>query len=104
MIDDGDAQAPRPRPGTFWAWEPARPHAATLVKVSRVRWNGDEWWVATIPAGAEDPLPGAHWNNLSRFWEACHHVAARAGVPQDEATTVRRGHPQPDELPGGQEQ
>lgn len=96
-----DAEAPRPLADTFWAWEPELEHAAALIKVTSVRWNGEEWHVgAQVLAGAEGTAVSDNtwWNDLSRFWEACHYVAPDAGP--NAFAPVRRGAPQPDETGG----
>jgi hypothetical protein len=75
-----------------------------LTQVTKVRWNGEEWWVATI-ALTEYPrrisasiLPERPiWNDLTVFWENCHYVASAPGVPPARSAG-RRGPPQPDEM------
>jgi len=97
-INSYDISAARPLAGTLWVWEPQA--APALVKVTRVLWNGEEWWVETQSLADYGPFRqklGVAWNDLSRFWEACHCVAASAGPPQTKGIT-RRGDPQPDEL------
>ena len=105
-IDSYDREAPRPITGTLWAWEPNAPHAACLIKVTDVRWNGEEWHVgAQVIAGA----PGTEvsgstwWNDLSRFWEACHHVGPRPGPWNAVGVSyaIRRGRPRDEELSEG---
>lgn len=100
-INSYDRRAPRPLIGTLWVWEPVA--APALIKVSTVRWNGEEWWIGTRTL-VEGSLPPAlqtaakeSWNDLSRFWEACHHVALNAGPPRAGGVT-RRGEPAPGEL------
>lgn len=97
-VDSYDPDAPRPKPNTVWAWEPTEPHAATLAVVIRCEWNGEEWWVVTAtPEQAAQPPARRreHWNDLSRFWEACHAIRGEAGP---EATTgIVTGPPQPAE-------
>lgn len=98
MISSYDRNAVRPLAGTLWVWEPEA--APELIKVTTVRWNGEEWWVGTRTL-QEHALPSSlqrseTWNDLSRFWEACHHVAVRPGPPRGREVT-RRGSPQPDE-------
>jgi hypothetical protein len=93
--------AVRPVVGTVWAWEPEAAHAAALIRVTGVRWNGEEWYVGTEALGGGRPAKtsGATlWNDLSRFWEACHAVAAEPG-PGGRRGLVRRGAPRPDEVP-----
>jgi hypothetical protein len=102
MVSSYNRDAPRPLIGTLWVWEPGKPHAIELIKVTAVRWNGEEWWVET-EAVVQAPLsgeatPGArHWNDLSRFWEACHRVQRRPG-PGGAPGVTRRGSPYPQEL------
>jgi hypothetical protein len=100
-IDSYDREATRPLVGTRWVWEPER--APTLIKVTTVRWNGEEWWIGTRTLAEED-LPESMqtigtemWNDLSRFWEACHHVSLNAGPPSSGGVT-RAGEPKPAEL------
>lgn len=98
-ISSYEETARRPRPGTLWVWEPDTP-ARALVKVIEVKWNGEEWWVITeslLPRcdpwpPVTDPKynPNYAWNDLSRFWEACHHVATNAGPSQ---VATRSGKP-----------
>ena len=93
-----DRNSLRPLPGTLWAWEPRAEHAACLIKVTGVRWNGEEWYVgAEVIAGTAGTEVSGNvwWNDLDRFWEACHYVAAEPGPGSGLA---RRGAPQPDEL------
>jgi len=97
--------AVRPLAGTLWVWEPDSPHAIALIKVTRVRWNGEEWHVGARallydPAKPLEPARWTNesWNDLSRFWEACHRVAPMAGAPT-VGGQFRRGEPQPDEVP-----
>lgn len=99
--DSHDRQAARPVAGTLWAWEPGKPHAAALIKVTEVRWNGEEWWVrARILAGSVTAgLAGREYlNDLSRFWEACHYVLRAPGPSRMQNGVVRRGEPQAGEL------
>jgi len=99
MISSYDRNAARPTVGTLWAWEPET--ALALVKVTSVLWNGEEWFVGTrsvLDIGLPSTLGrGEVWNDLSRFWEACHYVAANPGVPGTRGAT-RRGVPEPEEL------
>jgi hypothetical protein len=102
-ISSHDREAPRPRIGTLWWWEPLGP--MELVRVTEVVWNGEEWWVTT--QSVAEPPPGASgtaWNDLNRFWEACHYVAPEAGPPRPNAKgAVRRGHLRSYEIrPGAQ--
>ena len=63
--DSYEPRAETPAVGSTWVWESNKPHARQNVEVREVKWNGEEWWVKT--AGQS----GEHWNDLSRFWEAC---------------------------------
>lgn len=96
-IDAYAETARRPRPGTLWVWEPTLPHARAVLKVLEVKWNGEEWWVKTETLTPHKDTFGYHgldpnvaWNDLSRFWEACHHVATNAGPAQG---ATRSGKP-----------
>jgi len=95
-------EAVRPLVGTIWAWEPRKPRVAALVEVTRVWWNGEEWWVkARIIAGSEFAgKPGSEWGNeLNRFWEACHRVSVDHGPAGYHPAAFRRGPPQAGEGP-----
>ena len=98
-------EAMRPLAGTLWAWEPESEHAAALIRVTAVHWNGEEWFVGAEVL-AENPRPaigrptmgrGVFWNDLDRFWEACHRVHVKPG-PRSGRGVTRRGDPQPDEV------
>jgi hypothetical protein len=99
-MDDRDRQAVRPLAGTLWAWEPRKPHAASLIEATCAVWNGEQWWVwARVLASPKQGEAGREYpNELSRFWEACHRVYTRPGPGSGRGVT-RRGEPQPDELP-----
>ena len=90
--------APRPVVGSYWAWMGEIP--PVLTRVTKVRWNGEEWWVATRALAGEvlpgSFLPRVYWNDLNVFWEQCHAVAAEPGPPRTAG--VRRGPPLPDEM------
>lgn len=60
-----DREAPTPDVGSRWMWgrEPCT--------VTRVEWNGEEWWVQTVGPS------GRWWNDLSRFWEAVAPTTAK---------------------------
>ena len=77
-ISSYDANAPRPKIGSRWVWEPDLPYAIAVIEVVEVIWNGEEWWVKTKdllgnnaypPTGRETEL-----NDLSRFFEACRPI------------------------------
>jgi hypothetical protein len=97
--------ARRPVVGSLWVWEPEKPHAVALIKVTAVRWNGEEWFVGTEALaenagevmGTSNIGHGVIWNDLSHFWEACHYVAASPGPPRARGA-VRRGEPQEGEI------
>jgi helix-turn-helix protein len=95
-VSDYSEDAPRPRPGTLWVWEPEK--APELIRVTRSRWNGEQWWVATrrvSQAGwPEDPRLEV-WNELNRFWNACYAVALHSGVLRSRSHS---GPPGADEL------
>lgn len=98
-VSSYDRDATRPLVGSLWAWEPEA--APALIKVTTVRWNGEEWRVGTRSL-ATVSLPGnlqsgEIWNDLSRFWEACHAVAESPG-PRGH---TRRGAPQAGEVDTG---
>lgn len=75
-VSSYDHDAPRPKVGSRWVWEIDQPHARTLVEVTEVVWNGEEWWVTTVDLPTETligetPRPGREsWNDVGRFWEA----------------------------------
>ena len=92
-----DRNALRPLAGTLWAWEPQAEHAACLIKVTGVRWNGEEWHVGAQVMGT-GVSGGVWWNDLDRFWEACHYVAPEAGA--HACAPLRSGAPVADELQG----
>src|SRR2546430_1190740 len=72
-VSSYDLKAPIPAVGSRWVWEIDKPWARELIEVVEVKWNGEEWWIATeslinnltFLSGA-----GPHWNDLSRFHEA----------------------------------
>lgn len=92
----------RPIVGSIWVWEP---HSAPdLIWVTEVRWNGEEWFIRcavsgerTIPEILIGHRPGV-WNDLDRFWKACHFVRTKPGPPS-KSDQVRRGEPYSDEMP-----
>lgn len=95
-LDTKSPGAARPEPGTLWVWTPDKPHSVALVKVTKTRWNGEQWMVATEtlavgPGGSGGLETGReYWNELSRFWEACHRVSAQPGLVGDPKG-IRRG-------------
>lgn len=78
-VDSYEATALHPKVGTVWVWEVSKPAARCLVQVTDVKWNGEEWWVECEqltadgwrPAGVPTFDKRRHWNDLSRFMEAC---------------------------------
>lgn len=101
-LDTHSPGAARPEPGTLWVWEPEALHAVSLVRVTKTRWNGEQWMVATeaLAVGPDEitklEVGREYWNELSRFWEACHRVSAQPGLVGDPKG-IRRGPLQPDE-------
>lgn len=101
-----DFKARRPVAGSIWVWEPTQP-AAALIMVERVLWNGEEWWIGTstiLDTRLPQPLrlnPELDWNDLSRFWEACHAVATDPGPPRGRSIAVTSGPPSPEEMGPG---
>jgi hypothetical protein len=105
-VDSYEPRAVRPVVGTIWVWE--HESAPELIKVTAVRWNGEEWFVGTKKLGGV-AIPSwrpwladttESWNDLSRFWEACHYVAKTAGPPSTKGI-LRTGPPLPGELANG---
>lgn len=66
QVNSYDAKAPTPEVGSRWVWEPSHPTAREDIVVDDVRWNGEEWWIATT-----GDRSGRCLNDVSRFWEAC---------------------------------
>jgi hypothetical protein len=96
-----DREAVRPLVGTLWAWEPRSSHAAALIEVTKVIWNGEEWWVSARVIAAcgkyGQEAGGEYPNDLDRFWEACHRVSVNHGPAGYHPNAVRRGPPLADE-------
>lgn len=69
-----------PEIGSQWWWEPTLPHAASLLVVTDVQWNGEEWWIS---ARAADDADSKHYpNDWWRWMEATvMHVPAEDGQP-----------------------
>lgn len=75
-VNSYDQDAPRPKAGSRWVWEPDKPHARALIEVVESMWNGEEWWVRTrtllprteVMPGTEEPT---NLNDIGRFFEAC---------------------------------
>lgn len=102
--DTGSPGAARPEPGTLWVWEPHSLAAVALIEVTRVQWNGEEWWVAARVVAAKasqvasQVVGETYWNELGRFWEACHRVAKKPGLV-GTPDGIRRGPLRDDEKP-----
>lgn len=54
-----------PTAGSLWAWEPLKAHARQEVRVTAVKWNGEEVWVEYA-----DERGHLYSNELSRWVEA----------------------------------
>jgi hypothetical protein len=54
-----------PHVGQRWHWRPDAPHASVIVRITEVKWNGEEWWVTTVD---DDDQPA--WNDLEHFMES----------------------------------
>ena len=55
-----------PHDGDIWLWEPEKEHAREFVRVTDVRWNGEEVWVESeVMSTSRTAL-----NDLSRWVEA----------------------------------
>lgn len=65
-----DRFAPRPRAGTEWVWAPGSLWAEERVRVTRVSWNGEEWWVQTYCYSTRSLA----WNDLEHFWDMCVYI------------------------------
>jgi hypothetical protein len=80
-VNSYDPKAPIPAIGSRWVWEIDRPQARCLIEVVEVKWNGEEWWVATRSLLADLVYPGGgglHWNDVGRFHEAVTGVGRAA--------------------------
>lgn len=64
-----------PHVGDIWVWEPLKPYAFELVKVTDVTWSGEEWFVESV--GWARPDSERCWNGLSRWVEATVLVKPR---------------------------
>ena len=66
--------ARRPGKGSIYVWELDKPFACELIRVVKVEWNGEQWWVETVsvPSRYHQDTSDDHiqLNELSRFWEA----------------------------------
>lgn len=65
-----------PSIGSIWIWEPMLDHARATLKVTDVKWNGEEAWVET--QNLDKPDAERSWNELG------HWVQATVLVDQDE--------------------
>lgn len=71
-----------PRVGSVWCWEPLKNHARETVRVTDVKWNGEEVWVESerIYEGLGPKSAGQrHWNELDRWVEATVFVRPAEG-------------------------
>jgi hypothetical protein len=57
-----------PSIGSIWEWEPLIDHARATLKVTDVKWNGEELWIET--QNLHKPHAERSWNELSRWVEA----------------------------------
>lgn len=95
-IDTQSPGAARPEPGTLWVWEPHSLTAVALIEVTRLKWDGLDWWVEARVVAAKSAqfagqvVGGAYWNKLSLFWAVCHRVAQQPGLVGDPKG-IRRG-------------
>jgi hypothetical protein len=88
-INSYDHDAPVPKAGTTWVWEPREPHARAIVEVTQAKWNGEEWWVETktlLPNLTFPSDTNLNWNDLGRFWEACRPVLMKLTGRMDQFT------------------
>src|SRR5690349_17720254 len=82
-----------PKIGSRWVWEIDKPHARELIEVTKVIWDGEEWWVQTKSllghgrCGLPSLDPADPLNDLSRFWEAAEPVG------NTSAKLSERGNP-----------
>jgi hypothetical protein len=87
-VNSYNRDAPTPAIGSRWIWEYGKPHAQETITVTKVEWNGEEWWVESVcddrplrgPISRETfgVIPGKpYWNDLSRFWEAVSMISSR---------------------------
>lgn len=65
-----------PSVGSIWEWEPLNEFARQTMRVTDVRWNGEEAWIESEPvnparecAGAVRPI-GRVWNELGHWVQA----------------------------------
>lgn len=81
-----------PQIGSMWLWEPEKPHARMLVRVTSVWWNDisnealvESETVQDLSNGSFPTPVGRHWNDFSRWIEATVLVApenAEAPAPK----------------------
>jgi hypothetical protein len=57
-----------PSVGSIWEWEPLDGLSRETVRVTAVKWNGDEAMVESEPVN--NPAERRYWNDLSRWIEA----------------------------------
>lgn len=81
-VNSHDPLAKTPAVGSRWVWEIDEPVARALIEVTKVVWNGEEWWIWTrnlLQAPLVIAFPsvfgsGEAGNDLSRFAEAVTQV------------------------------
>lgn len=62
-----------PRIDSIWIWEPMRDNARATLKVTDVKWNGEEAWVET--QNLDKPAAERCWNELAHWVQATVLVA-----------------------------
>ena len=86
----------RPIVGSRWVW------GTDVIVVSKVIWNGEEWWIETRFAKHADwpdsLVPARHLNDVDHFWDNVYRVASKAGPGTNPKGATRRGQPEPDEI------
>jgi hypothetical protein len=90
---DYQRTAARPTVGSVWVW--MREDPPVVVRVTQVRWDGEEWRIGTRIGWGDG---GTAWNDLTVFWEQCHAIAPHPGAPGARPEYVRRGSPYKDEM------
>lgn len=58
---------------SIWIWEPMLDHARATLKVTDVKWNGEEAWVET--QNLDKPDAERCWNELAHWVQATVLVA-----------------------------
>lgn len=64
-----------PEVGSVWEWEPLNSRCRDLVRVTDVKWNGDECWIESESMIRNiylnpDPNKDRCWNTLGRWVQA----------------------------------